>query len=133
VSERQVAPVKAIGILTTAFLASLSASSFFFIQPDNGANADSATCITQGVVQDTEEETIISLTVNLSKGCSTENGILYGVDENEIAYKLEEVPQSSKASEKYDREAVVMMDLTNDYTYYTFEIDKAFSVKIESR
>jgi hypothetical protein len=131
-SVKQVAPIKAISILATAFLASLSASSFFFIQPGSGANADSVSCSTQGVVSDVNDTTI-KLRVNLSDGCPLSNGILYGVDGNGIAYKLAEVVQSDSTTEVNGKETVVEITLTDDYSYYTFEIEKAFSAKIESK
>lgn len=130
---QQVAPVKAIGILATAFLASLSASSFFFIQPGSGANADSVSCSTQGTVRDTIQQDIVSLTVEISKGCPESNGILYGVDSNGIAYKIEEVAQITNESNELGRTVYLEVSLISDYSYYTFEIEKAFSAKITSK
>ena len=130
---KQVSLIPAFGILATAFLASMSVSSFFFIQPGDAQASSTEQCVSQGVIKDVQSANVVELTVTLSETCSTADGILSGVDANGISYVLSETPQTVSISEGSENEVKVEIELDPLYVYYTFEIDSAFSAKIESK
>jgi hypothetical protein len=130
---KQVSLIPAFGILATAFLASMSVSSFFFIQPGDAQASSTEQCVSQGVITDGRSENVVELTVTLSESCSKSEGILSGVDANGIAYVLSESEQTLSESDSSQREVKVEIELNSLYEYYTFEIESAFSAKIESK
>ena len=130
---KQVSLIPAFGILATAFLASMSVSSFFFIQPGDAQASSKEQCVSQGVIKDGESANVVELTVTLSETCSTADGVLLGVDANGVLYVLSRTPQVKSNSEGTKNEVKVEIELNPLYDYYAFKIDSAFSVKIESK
>lgn len=127
---KQVSIIPAFSILATAFLASMSVSSFFFIQP-GGANASVDRCVSQGIVTDSDiAESAIKIEIKLSEGCPTNNALIKGFGVDGILYELKET-ELVETSEGYSAFLELSIDSTS-YEYYIVTIDGAFSAKIES-
>jgi hypothetical protein len=130
-SSQQVSVMPALGILATAFLASMSVSSFFFIQPGD-ANANVGKCSSHAVVSDSiESENAVDIVITLDKTCPSNDALVYGVTSDGVAHQiLEGTPVSS--AEGYTVSLKLELD-EELYSHYIVSIEDAFSARLESK
>ncbi len=118
---------QALGVLATAFLASMAVSSFFFVKPGD-AMADSGICQTQGILTDGSKDNEVVLTVSLNNNCNNiPEGVLRGIDEVGIAHLIEKT-EIVKTADGY--ETISVLDLDLGFTSYTFEVGTYFNAQI---
>lgn len=129
--SKQVGLAPAFGILATAFLASMSVSSFFFIQPGD-ANANVGQCVSQAVISDSQEnESEIIIDITLGANCPENIAFIYGVSGDNVSHEI--LTASPIKTEEGYRVSLSLILEKNLYTHYLISIEDAFSAKIETK
>ncbi len=129
--SRQVSVIPALGILATAFLASMSVSSFFFIQPGD-ANANVGKCSSHALVSDSlEAENIVDITITLEKTCPLNDAFIYGITSDDVAHQI-----ASATPVVSEKGYLVKLELEleeNLYSHYIVSIQDAFSARLDAK
>lgn len=129
-SSQQINIGSAVGVLATAFLASMSVSSFFFIQPGDANASNSDKCASQGIVRDSATDGSIEVEIKLSEQCPDNDAYVYGIGIDGVAYEILNSPVLPNGD--YSNSVTLEFKLEDSFTHYIVSIEGAFSARIEA-